>query len=578
MPPKVESPYVGLVPYTESDAPFFFGRERDQQRILANLFASRLTILYGASGVGKSSVLRAGIVNEVRDRIEQSRQAGEPPEIAVVYFKDWKDDVLGKLRAAISEALVSLTGQDPLRNLPPATSLENLLVAAGTGMGGDLLLILDQFEEYFLYHAASAPDDFAVQFAAAANRSGLPANFLISLRDDAIAKLDRFKALIPNLFSNYLRIQHLTGEGARDAILKPVERYNALPDESKVQPGRYTVEAPLVGEVIEQAHRGRVLIGQVGQGRVAAAQTVSAVETPYLQLVMTRLWKEEVSDGSHALRSETLVKLGGAETIIKSHLEKALEGLSLGDREICARMFPHLVTPSGSKIAHTVPNLAKFAKVTTQEVEPLLKLLAGPDKRILTPVAPPDGRAGELQYEIYHDSLAQAVLDWQARYEAEREAGARAKEKHRVQVIAVTLFIAFVIALGAAGVAAWQYHIASEERQHAQSAEEAARRAEAQALELKVESDQMHLIKEKAEAEKANNAELVKRLSQQIQVTQNEAAKFSKQAKAPAPAVYKDTLAEVIRDRDTLRKQVNEMEQKLTPQQQRYLQMPASAK
>ena len=49
---KVESPFVGLVPYTEYDAPFFFGRERDQQRILSNLFASRLTILYGTSGVG----------------------------------------------------------------------------------------------------------------------------------------------------------------------------------------------------------------------------------------------------------------------------------------------------------------------------------------------------------------------------------------------------------------------------------------------------------------------------------------------------------------------------------------------
>src|SRR6185369_5884322 len=114
---KVESPFVGLVPYTERDAPFFFGRERDQQRILANLFASRLTILYGASGVGKSSVLRAGIVNEVRQRIAQSRALGETPEIAVVYFKDWKGDVLAKLRAAISAAMMSLLGRDYLEGL-----------------------------------------------------------------------------------------------------------------------------------------------------------------------------------------------------------------------------------------------------------------------------------------------------------------------------------------------------------------------------------------------------------------------------------------------------------------------------
>src|SRR5215470_2831937 len=95
---RLQCPYVGLAPFTETHAAFFFGRERDQQRILANLFASRLTILYGASGVGKSSVLRAGILREVRQRIAQSRELGEAAEVAVVYFKDCKGDVLASLR------------------------------------------------------------------------------------------------------------------------------------------------------------------------------------------------------------------------------------------------------------------------------------------------------------------------------------------------------------------------------------------------------------------------------------------------------------------------------------------------
>ena len=41
----VDSPYVGLVPYTEEEAHFFFGRENDQNVIIANMFAARLTIL-----------------------------------------------------------------------------------------------------------------------------------------------------------------------------------------------------------------------------------------------------------------------------------------------------------------------------------------------------------------------------------------------------------------------------------------------------------------------------------------------------------------------------------------------------
>ena len=51
------SPYLGLVPYDEQDAAYFFGREKETRLILANLFASPLTLLYGPSGVGKSSIL-----------------------------------------------------------------------------------------------------------------------------------------------------------------------------------------------------------------------------------------------------------------------------------------------------------------------------------------------------------------------------------------------------------------------------------------------------------------------------------------------------------------------------------------
>ena len=58
--PKDFCPYKGLQPYTEGDRAFFFGRERDAQVIISNLYAAPLTVFYGASGVGKSSVLLAG--------------------------------------------------------------------------------------------------------------------------------------------------------------------------------------------------------------------------------------------------------------------------------------------------------------------------------------------------------------------------------------------------------------------------------------------------------------------------------------------------------------------------------------
>ena len=64
------SPYRGLRSFTEADedAAFFFGRQEEVEIVAANLLSARLTLLYGPSGVGKSSVLLAGVVSSLRKR------------------------------------------------------------------------------------------------------------------------------------------------------------------------------------------------------------------------------------------------------------------------------------------------------------------------------------------------------------------------------------------------------------------------------------------------------------------------------------------------------------------------------
>jgi hypothetical protein len=460
---------------------------------------------------------------------------------------------------------LTLLGTDYTAGLSSKLPLKDLLVAVGDRFHGDLLVILDQFEEYFLYHPGAGPDTFAREFAQAANHPGLPASFLIALRDDAVSRLDRFKPLIPCLFSNYLRLGHLSAEDARAAMLNPIVRYNDLPENRRGAPGTYSIEPKLVDEVIAQVQAGRVLIGQVGQGSTAAVPS-AAVETPFLQLVMTRLWDAEVQQKSCVLRFETLDKLGGAEVIVKGHLEAALSGLSPKEKSYCAAMFPHLVTPSGTKIAHTVVNLARFARVDSPDViSPLLEKLAASERRILAPVAPLDGRPGQLQYEIYHDSLAQAVLSWQARYEADREREARAKEKHRILVYAVAFGIAFLIAAAGGGVAVWQWRVANVERRNA-------RIAEAAALAAKSESDAARLRAEIAEADRNKNLALAQQLGDQLKNKESEADRLRQQAtqqsqsprgQNPDPSNDK-ILADVIRQRDSLQSQLNALRSNAT--------------
>ena len=94
-------PYVGLQPYGEADQDYFFGRERDSRIISSNLYAAPLTVLYGPSGVGKSSVLRAGVFS----RLNAS------PRTAVVVFDGWSDqNVLSTLKARCLEAITAAAG------------------------------------------------------------------------------------------------------------------------------------------------------------------------------------------------------------------------------------------------------------------------------------------------------------------------------------------------------------------------------------------------------------------------------------------------------------------------------------
>jgi tetratricopeptide (TPR) repeat protein len=435
------TPYKGLMPYTEEDAPFFFGREAEREIITANLMASRLTLLYGASGVGKSSVLRAGVAYHLRQLAQQNLAESGTPEFVVVVFSSWRDDPVVGMAGRIQDCVTQALNGQTLEPVPPPRSLVQTLQAWTERVGGDLLIILDQFEEYFLYH----PDEdgegtFAAEFPRAVNRPDLRVSFLISIREDALAKLDRFKGRIPNLFDNYLRIEHLDREAARAAIEEPIQQYNRLRAADGQQ---VSIEQQLVEAVLEQVEPGQITPGDAGRGIVKSQATKSQIETPYLQLVMTRLWDEEMRHGSPILRLDTLDRLGRAKRIVETHLDEVMSTLPAEEQDIAARVFHYLVTPSGAKIAHTISDLAKYAELPEAQLTHVLEELSGGGDRILRPVAPPPDQPTTPRYEIFHDVLAPAILDWRARYlqqqelaEAEKRDAVRQRELEQAQTLA----------------------------------------------------------------------------------------------------------------------------------------------
>ena len=456
------SPYVGLKPYTQENAAMFFGRDREQTVLISNLRASRLTLLYAQSGAGKSSLLRAGVAVRLAELAQRDfNQRGTARNIPVV-FSSWRDDPTVELIGGIQKAIIPF-----LRRASPPTPapdrLDQAIQAASRATDAALLVILDQFEAYFPYQSGEMPNrPFADELASCINRADLRAKFLISIREDAYSSLgDLFKGRISNVYGNYFHLEHLTRQAAREAIEKPIASFNKLHmDQVPVQ-----IEPDLVDVVLDQLSQFAPDQGGIGRDTEGngAEPHRDEVAAPYLQLVMKRLWDTELGKPSRKLRRETLEELGEAKEIVRTHIDRALGNLPDEQREAAVDALQRLVTPSGTRIALAASDLADpdYTGRPVNEVNAALQRLAGSDDRILGTVLPPPGRPGGPRYEIAHDLLVPAILDWgrrrkAARLECEKEAAERQAQiqKRRARMFgalaigsAVLLVVVIVLAI-----------------------------------------------------------------------------------------------------------------------------------
>lgn len=459
------SPYKGLMPFTEEDSDIFFGRKAEQKVIAANLLSSRLTLLYGSSGVGKSSVLEAGVVHMLRQKSRKNMAKNGNPKFIISVFRSWSDDPIPALISAIQKSILQVFDNQSLEISGNPRDVKNILNNWTEKIQCDLLIVFDQFEEYFLYHSNERNErKFAREFVDVVNSPNLRVNFLVSLRDDTLAKLDFFKGKIPHLFDNYLRITHLDRKAATEAIKEPIYYYNR----AKAQDGElFDVDPILISSVLEQVRVGKVIIGDFGRGQLSQVKEDEIqIETSYLQLVMKQLWDTEKIRGSKKLRLRTLKDLGNVEGIVNRHVHDVMNKLSPTEKDVAVEIFHHLVTPSGTKIAHTVKDLAGFTKYSYTEISDLLVKLSDSPIRIVRSIPP--GQIDQMhfdkksdfaksverelklmtRYEIYHDVLASAVLHWRIQYMHNRDKTKGKKKAVRWGGIIAIIALVSGIALG----------------------------------------------------------------------------------------------------------------------------------
>ncbi len=300
----VARPYKFLDYYTEQDANLFFGREQEVDVICSQILAHRSFILHGRSGVGKSSILRAGLMPKLKAQGH------------LVFVVRSFTDPVHQMVNALSEAF---SVQAPAG---AESSLNELIGRAEEGRC--VIFFLDQFEEFFLLLAEEARRKFlsvARELAAGA----LPVRLVFALREDLLAEMSRLKTAIPEIFHHEYRLKRLNHEQAELAITGPARAVGCH------------YEPRLVTRLLED-------IGDAG-----------GVDPPQLQIVCDNLYDSR--DDKCTFTLEAYERLGGAPQILAGYLERVLRRFNSDDLQTTKRILTALISEGGQRLVRKAADL-----------------------------------------------------------------------------------------------------------------------------------------------------------------------------------------------------------------------------
>jgi WD40 repeat protein/DNA-binding SARP family transcriptional activator len=343
-PEPGEAPFMGLHYFDEVDADLFFGREKLTARLVERLCASgHLLAVVGASGSGKSSLVRAGLVPALKHRAPQggAPEEGVPRGAAIsVHILTPTARPLEALAVCLTRetesVLPTATLMDDLARDPRSLRLALLRMLDRTG-ARRAVLVVDQFEELFtlcqdeaerkafvanLLTAAPGGDGSATGVPAA-DIPVTPVSIVITLRADFYAACAQYESLREALSRNQEYIGPMNAEEMRRAILEPAQH------------GLWTFEPGLVEQILRDAGADSVDANANGAGAVSMGQ-VEPGALPLLSHALLETWKRR---RGRVLTLAGYAQSGGVRGAIAHTAERVYQQLTLEQQQIARRLF-----------------------------------------------------------------------------------------------------------------------------------------------------------------------------------------------------------------------------------------------
>ena len=417
-----QHPWLGLDSFTEETRAYFYGREDEVAELARRVQRKLLTILFGQSGLGKTSILRAGIVPRLRPmgycpvyvRIDYAPNTPSPSEqikgaiyratlasgqwtqsgVAVEGESLWeflhhRDDVL---RDASGRTLIPLLIFDQFEEIFTLAQTDEQGRARAAEFIADLADLVENRPPKMLEERIERDEAAAERFDFARGDYRI----LIALREDYLAHLEGLKTAMPSITQNRMRLARMTGAQALAAVVNPGGK--------------------LVSQEVAES-----IVRFIGGG---AELRNAEVEPSLLSLICRELNNARIAQGRSEISADLLA--GSRDTILAEFYERALADQPAGVRTF---IEDEMLTESGFRESLAEERVRKGFAAAGAPSDTLAKLV---NRRLLRI----EERLDQRRVELTHDVLCPVVkasrdlrYEREARDEAERQLEAqRARE------------------------------------------------------------------------------------------------------------------------------------------------------
>ena len=374
-------PFKFLDSYQKEDKDFFFGRKEEVKESYKMIFKTKIMLIYGTSGTGKTSLIQCGLANKFKTYDWLSlfiRRGG---------------NLVGSLdRALCNEIDEPFNSEDQEDFI--IQNLEDKIEKVHKSSFRPIYLIFDQFEELYVIGSKQEQRGF-IKIIKEILSLDRPVTIIISIREEYLGHLYEFEKEVPQLMKKKLRVESMDKLKVRD-VTKGINEY---PD-SLVKIKQDQLD-DITDEIFE---------------RVKGEDNSRTIQLPFLQVFLDKLYMNNTGDESH--KAEALIsmkdldEIGDIGDVMQDFLENQVGEINLElnknhkvTEDTVWSILSNFCTLEGTKEPISKKDLALRLHATLDEKLVHEAVDAFAKSRIVRDVEDDD------LYELWHDSLALKIVE-----------------------------------------------------------------------------------------------------------------------------------------------------------------------